>query len=147
MCYEIRGCYMKSFELNVDVKTDSLAIIDDAVENSMREAGASEASIISIDVAIDEIFSNVIFYSGLKEDDKALIRVTLEDDVEKKITLEFIDEGKPFNPLEMPEPDVTKPAEERDIGGLGIFMVKKSMDHVSYRNEEGKNILTITKKL
>ena len=47
MCYEIRGCYMKSFELNVDVKTDSLAIIDDAVENSMREAGASEASIIS----------------------------------------------------------------------------------------------------
>ena len=113
----------------------------------MREAGASEASIISIDVAIDEIFSNVIFYSGLKEDDKALIRVTLEDDDEKKITLEFIDEGKPFNPLEMPEPDVTKPAEERDIGGLGIFMVKKSMDHVSYRNEEGKNILTIMKKI
>ncbi|MCR5011816.1 MAG: ATP-binding protein [Lachnospiraceae bacterium] len=138
---------MKSFELNVDVKTDSLAIIDDAVENCMREAGASEASIISIDVAIDEIFSNVIFYSGLKEDDKALIRVTLEDDVEKKITLEFIDEGRPFNPLEMPEPDVTKPAEERDIGGLGIFMVKKSMDHVSYRNEDGKNILTIMKKI
>ena len=138
---------MKQFELNVDVKTDSLGIIDEAVEDCMREAGASEAKIISVDVAIDEIFSNIIFYSGLKEDEKALIRVTIEEDDEKKITLEFIDTGRPFNPLERPEPDVTKPAEEREIGGLGIFMVKKSMDHVSYRNEDGKNILTIMKKI
>ncbi len=138
---------MKQFELNVDVKTDSLGIIDEAVEDCMREAGASEAKIISVDVAIDEIFSNIIFYSGLKEDEKALIRVTVEDDNEKMITLEFVDTGRPFNPLERPEPDVTKPAEEREIGGLGIFMVKKSMDHVSYRNEDGKNILTIVKKI
>ena len=138
---------MKQFELNVDVKTDSLGIIDEAVEDCMREAGASEAKIISVDVAIDEIFSNIIFYSGLNEDEKALIRVTVEDDNEKMITLEFVDTGRPFNPLERPEPDVTKPAEEREIGGLGIFMVKKSMDHVSYRNEDGKNILTIMKKI
>ena len=138
---------MKQFELKVDVKTDSLEIINDAVENSMREAGASSASIISIDVAIDEIFSNIIFYSGLKEDEKALIRVTIDDGAERMITMEFIDTGRAFNPLELPEPDVTKPAEEREIGGLGIFMVKKSMDHVSYRNEDGKNILTIMKKI
>ena len=138
---------MKKFELKVDVKTDSLGIINDAVENSMREAGASSASIISIDVAIDEIFSNIIFYSGLKEDEKALIRVTIDDGDERMITMEFIDTGRAFNPLERPEPDVTKPAEEREIGGLGIFMVKKSMDHVSYRNEDGKNILTIMKKI
>ena len=138
---------MKQFELNVDVKTDSLGIIDEAVEDCMREAGASEAKIISVDVAIDEIFSNIIFYSGLNEDEKALIRVMVEDDNEKMITLEFVDTGRPFNPLERPEPDVTKPAEEREIGGLGIFMVKKSMDHVSYRNEDGKNILTIMKKI
>jgi anti-sigma regulatory factor (Ser/Thr protein kinase) len=138
---------MKKFELNVEVKTDSLETINEAVESSMRDAGASEAKIISVDVAIDEIFSNIIFYSGLKETDKAVIRVTIEEDDEKSITLEFIDTGRPFNPLEQPEPDVTKPAEEREIGGLGIFMVKKSMDHVSYRNEEGKNILTIRKKI
>lgn len=138
---------MKQFELNVEVKTDSLETINEAVESSMRDAGASEAKIISVDVAIDEIFSNIIFYSGLKETDKAVIRVTIEEDDEKSITLEFIDTGRPFNPLEQPEPDVTKPAEEREIGGLGIFMVKKSMDHVSYRNEEGKNILTIRKKI
>ena len=138
---------MKQFELNVEVKTDSLETINEAVESSMRDAGASESKIISVDVAIDEIFSNIIFYSGLKETDKAVIRVTIEEDDEKSITLEFIDTGRPFNPLELPEPDVTKPAEEREIGGLGIFMVKKSMDHVSYRNEEGKNILTIRKKI
>lgn len=138
---------MKKFELNVEVKTDSLETINEAVESSMRDAGASEAKIISVDVAIDEIFSNIIFYSGLKETDKAVIRVTIEEDDEKSITLEFIDTGRPFNPLEQPEPDVTKPAEEREIGGLGIFMVKKSMDHVSYRNEEGKNILTIRKNI
>ncbi|MBO6259664.1 MAG: ATP-binding protein [Lachnospiraceae bacterium] len=138
---------MKEFDINVDVKTESIGILNEAIENIMRDEGASEAKIISIDVAIDEIFSNIIFYSGLKEDDKALIRVTVEDDDEKKITLEFIDTGKPFNPLERPEPDVTKPAEEREIGGLGIFMVKKSMDHVSYRNEDGKNIFTIMKKI
>ncbi|MCR5597483.1 MAG: ATP-binding protein [Lachnospiraceae bacterium] len=138
---------MKKFELNVEVKTDSLETINEAVESSMRDAGASEAKIISVDVAIDEIFSNIIFYSGLKETDKAVIRVTIEEDDEKSITLEFIDTGRPFNPLEQPEPDVTKPVEERKIGGLGIFMVKKSMDHVSYRNEEGKNILTIRKKI
>ena len=138
---------MKEFDINVDVKTESIGILNEAIENIMRDEGASEAKIISIDVAIDEIFSNIIFYSGLKEDDKALIRVTVEDDAEKKITLEFIDTGKPFNPLERPEPDVTKPAEEREIGGLGIFMVKKSMDHVSYRNEDGKNIFTIMKKI
>lgn len=138
---------MKQFELNVEVKTDSLETINEAVESSMRDAGASEAKIISVDVAIDEIFSNIIFYSGLKEKDKAVIRVTIEEDDEKSITLEFIDTGRPFNPLELPEPDITKPAEEREIGGLGIFMVKKSMDHVSYRNEEGKNILTIRKNI
>ena len=138
---------MKQFELNVEVKTDSLETINEAVESSMRDAGASEAKIISVDVAIDEIFSNIIFYSGLKETDKAVIRVTIEEDDERSITLEFIDTGRPFNPLELPEPDITKPAEEREIGGLGIFMVKKSMDHVSYRNEEGKNILTIRKKI
>ncbi len=138
---------MKEFDINVDVKTESIGILNEAIENIMRDEGASEAKIISIDVAIDEIFSNIIFYSGLKEDDKALIRVTVEDDDEKKITLEFIDTGKPFNPLERPEPDVTKPAEEREIGGLGIFMVKKSMDHVSYRHEDGKNIFTIMKKI
>ena len=138
---------MKEFDINVDVKTESIGILNEAIENIMRDEGASEAKIISIDVAIDEIFSNIIFYSGLKEDDKALIRVTVEDDDEKKITLEFIDTGKPFNPLERPEPDVTKPAEEREIGGRGIVMVKKSMDHVSYRNEDGKNIFTIMKKI
>ena len=61
--------------------------------------------------------------------------------------LSFIDEGVPFNPLESDEPDVSLSAEERAIGGLGIFLVKKTMDSIKYRYENGQNILTIEKQI
>ena len=63
------------------------------------------------------------------------------------MTLEVSDEGTPFNPLERAEPDITLSAADRDIGGLGIFITKKTMDTVSYKYENGKNILTMTKKI
>lgn len=63
------------------------------------------------------------------------------------ISITFSDSGKPYNPLEKPDPDVTLSAEERSIGGLGIFMVKKSMDDMRYEYKDGQNILTITKRL
>ena len=63
------------------------------------------------------------------------------------MTIQFLDNGKPYNPLEKEDPDVTLSAEERSIGGLGIFMVKKSMDSLDYEYQDGKNILTIKKSL
>ena len=138
---------MEKFELTVKVKKENLNLVNEAVEKTMSEAGASEGAVISVDIAVDEIFSNIVYYSGLGEADDVKIVGTIEDEGEACIALEFVDRGKPFNPLEMPEPDVTKPAEERKIGGLGIYMVKKSMDRVSYRNEDGCNIFTIVKKI
>ena len=64
-----------------------------------------------------------------------------------QVTIQFVDWGKPFNPLEKQDADITLSAEERGIGGLGILMVKKSMDAVDYRYENGENILTLTKIL
>ena len=61
------------------------------------------------------------------------------------VVISFMDDGKPYDPTEQPEPDVTLSAAEREIGGLGIFMVKKSMDRVSYEHVGGRNILTIEK--
>ena len=63
------------------------------------------------------------------------------------VTLTFIDQGVPYDPLKRKEPDVTLPAEERDIGGLGIFLTKKTMDDVSYEYKDGQNILTLKKKI
>ena len=74
------------------------------------------------------------------------MRVEIQEDPLAAI-ITFIDSGMPYDPLARPDPDVTLPAEEREIGGLGIYMVKKSMDNISYEYKDGKNILTIKKYL
>lgn len=93
-------------------------------------------------IAYEEIVINVIHYAY--GEDKGLIRVLidfLEDP--KRLFIEVQDHGVPFNPLERADPDINAPAEERSIGGLGIFMTKKIMDTVTYRRKDGMNILTM----
>ena len=82
----------------------------------------------------------------MKEEGKVKIVSQLKDNPER-LCIEFSDQGVPFNPLEKPDPDITLSAEERNIGGLGIFLTKKFMDKVEYRFENGSNILYIEKKL
>ena len=92
-------------------------------------------------VAVDEIYSNIVRYSGASE---AQIRIMKETDT---LRLVFSDNGKPYNPLDAKEPDVTASAEDRAIGGLGIFMVRKMMDKVEYMYKDGQNVLTLTMKV
>ena len=92
-------------------------------------------------VAVDEIFSNIVRYSGAAE---ATIRLVKDVDT---VRLVFSDNGKPYNPLDAKEPDVAAPAEERAIGGLGIFMVRKMMDNMEYMYKDGRNVLTLTMKI
>ena len=92
-------------------------------------------------VAVDEIYSNIVRYSGASE---AHIRLMKEADT---LRLIFRDNGKPYNPLDAKEPDITASAEDRAIGGLGIFMVRKMMDNVEYMYKDGQNILTLTMKV
>jgi anti-sigma regulatory factor (Ser/Thr protein kinase) len=92
-------------------------------------------------VVIEEIVLNIVDYSNSDYLDVEIMR----DD--KSITLRFHDGGKPFNPLEKEEPDFTLPLEDREIGGLGIFMVIKYMDSVTYEYSGGENILTVVKKV
>ena len=65
----------------------------------------------------------------------------------REVTFRMADKGIPFDPLKKPDPDITLSAEEREIGGLGIFITKKTMDTVSYAYENGENVLTMTKKI
>lgn len=99
-----------------------------------------------IGLSVEEAVENVVRYAydggiGWLEAGTSLDHDTL------MLSIELRDAGTPFNPLEKPDPDITLPAEKRDIGGLGIFLCKKMMDSISYRYEDGNNVLTMTKKI
>ncbi len=108
-------------------------------EDILKREGISRRNIIKIQLAMDEILSNICYYSGAKT-------LTVGCAAESgRIRLFFEDDGVPFNPLERPAPDVTLPIEDRTKGGLGIYLVKQQMDEVTYEYVDGKNRLTITK--
>ena len=101
---------------------------------------------MQIDVAVEEIFVNIARYAYTSGEGMARIRLDTDSEPGQML-ITFIDSGIPFNPLEVREPDVTLAAHERQIGGLGIFMVRKSMDDVKYKYADNKNILTLKKKI
>lgn len=109
------------------------------VEDTLRAAGADGKTVVKMNIAVDEIFSNIARYSGA---DMARLECAVTP---ARVTVRFVDNGKPYDPTQQAEPDVTLSAEERGIGGLGILMVKKSMDGVEYTYENGQNILTLWK--
>ena len=103
-------------------------------------------SSMGICVAVEEIFVNIASYAYPDGDGNASLSFGFDEN-ERLMTLIIKDNGVPFNPLEKAEPDITLSADEREIGGLGIFITKKTMDTVSYAYENGENILTMTKKI
>jgi anti-sigma regulatory factor (Ser/Thr protein kinase) len=101
---------------------------------------------MQIELAVEEIFVNIAKYAYSPEVGRAKVRVELEQDP-LKVIITFIDQGMPYDPLAKDDPDTTLSAEERQIGGLGVYMVKKTMDDITYEYKNGQNILTIKKKL
>jgi anti-sigma regulatory factor (Ser/Thr protein kinase) len=100
----------------------------------------------AICVAIEEVFVNVARYAYGDEEGDMTLGIGFDSE-SREITFQLTDKGTPFDPLKKPDPDITLSAEERDIGGLGIFITKKTMDSVEYVYENGKNILTMIKKI
>ena len=101
---------------------------------------------IQIDIAVEEMFVNVASYAYRPGTGTATLRVHADAST-RAAGITILDSGVPYDPLAKPDPDVTLSAEERRIGGLGIFMTKKAMDEVAYRFEDGKNIFTMKKIL
>ena len=99
---------------------------------------------MQIDVAIEEIFVNIAHYAYPSGDGEAVIQIE-SDETNKTVSITFIDQGTPYDPLKNADPDITLAAEDRPIGGLGVFMVKKSMDDVSYEYKDNSNRLTLKK--
>ena len=95
-----------------------------------------------LEVAVDEIMSNIVHYAYGKGKGRATLRIDCDD---AGILLTVTDRGIPYNPLQKEDPDITLTAEERGIGGYGIFIVKKVMDELAYEYVDGKNILKMRK--
>ncbi|SDH79461.1 Anti-sigma regulatory factor (Ser/Thr protein kinase) [Pseudobutyrivibrio sp. 49] len=143
----------RTFECEATI--ENLEKVMGFVEGELEALECDMARIMQISLAVEEVYVNIAHYaySKLDEEGKTIpdtgtgpMELDLEAD-EGQVFLTFKDEGLPYNPLEREDPDTTLSVEDREIGGLGIFMVKKSMDEVSYRHKEGKNILTLMKRI
>ena len=132
--------------ITIEAKTDKLDNVLEFVGTILEEAECCMKAKLQIDVAVEEIFVNIAHYAYIDSEGTAQVTVDIEGDP-KAAVIEFRDSGMPFDPLAKPDPDTTLTAAQRQIGGLGIFMVKKSMDDVSYRYEDGQNIFTMRKKI
>jgi anti-sigma regulatory factor (Ser/Thr protein kinase) len=130
-------------EITVDSKLENIDTLTEFVEQALEPYNPSPKVVMQICVAIDELFSNVVRYSGSS---KMKLILDVNGDV-LTATLTFIDEGVEYDPLAKKDPNVKLPAEDREIGGLGIFLVKKTMDGVEYKRDGQQNILKIVKKL
>jgi anti-sigma regulatory factor (Ser/Thr protein kinase) len=100
--------------------------------------------LFAINLALEEIITNVISY-GYRDDDEHDITIRINFN-QGHLNIEVEDDGLPFNPLEAPEPDLKKPLEEREVGGLGIHLVRNLMEGLEYKRLEGKNLLIMKKK-
>lgn len=133
-------------ELTVPATLESLEQVQAFIEAELEANGCPMKTILQISIAVEEIYVNIAHYAYHPDTGEATIRCQVGGDP-LQVDIQFLDSGKPFDPLKKPDADTTLSAEERDIGGLGILMVKKSMDGVDYAYRDGKNILTIRKNL
>lgn len=131
-------------ELTIAATVENIEAVTDFVNQQLEELSCPMKAQMQINIAIDELFSNIAHYSYNPEIGQATVRVeVMENPLAVSIT--FIDNGVPFDPLSKEDPDLTLSAEERQIGGLGIYMVKESMDEITYEYKDGQNILSIKK--
>lgn len=130
--------------LIVEAKNENLSQVNDFVDGFLEAHACPMKTQMQIDLCVEEIFVNIANYAYGTDSGTAELRLSEENRV---VTLTFIDAGVPYDPLAKEDPDITLSAEERQIGGLGIFLVKKHMDKVSYRYEDGKNTLILEKKI
>lgn len=129
-------------KIKIRAVAENMSVVTDYLTECLEKKGIPEKHIYALNIAADEIFSNIAKYGFPHEAGDVDILV---DVGEEGVRMTFSDTGIPFDPLEIPDPDTTLSAAERDPGGLGIFMVKKLMDKTEYRYENGRNVMSVFK--
>ena len=132
----------KSFPARVEALSDVLGFVDETLERCKCPVKIQTA----LCVAIEEVFVNVARYAYQGREGNVTLGIGFDTET-RELTFQMADGGTPFDPLQRPDPDITLSAEEREIGGLGIFITKKTMDSVTYAYENGENVLTMIKKI
>ena len=133
-------------ELSVEARVENLDEVLQFVNAEVERFDCSPRAQMQLEIAVEELFVNIANYAYDTETGVATVRVETQAEP-PAVLVTFIDNGVPYDPLAKEDPDVTKSAEDRQIGGLGIYMVKKSMDDIAYSYKGGQNILTIKKNL
>ena len=133
-------------EIVVNATVENISVITDFIDEQLAVLNCSVKSQMQINVAIDEIFSNIAHYAYPDGAGQATVQFRFEPET-KSVTLCFRDHGIPYNSLNKDDPDVTLPVVDRAIGGLGIFLVKKLMEGITYEYRDGMNVLCISKKI
>ena len=133
-------------EITLAATVENIEVVTDFVNEQLEAMECPMKAQMLIGIAIDELFGNIAHYAYAPDVGEATVRVEVSENP-LSVVITFIDGGVPYDPLATEDPDTTLSAEERDIGGLGIFMVKKSMDEITYRYEGGKNVLSIRKRI
>ena len=129
-----------------DEGTENIPSVTAFIDGQLEALDCSMKAQMQIDVAIDELFSNIARYAYPDGPGKATVGIEFDEE-NRMCSVVFSDEGIPFDPLAQQAPDTSLPLMDRPVGGLGIFLVKKTMDAVEYRHENGRNILTIRKRI
>ncbi|MBO5077526.1 MAG: anti-sigma factor antagonist [Clostridia bacterium] len=142
------GCSAPA-ELTLPATVDNLPRVMDFIGDRIAAAGLSPKFITQLELAAEEIFVNIANYAYTPYTGNATVRLILsgEPGSIRTVELTFIDSGKPYDPLKKADPDVSLSAEERRIGGLGIFMAKKVTDDIKYEYSNGQNVLTLIKQV
>lgn len=133
-------------ELNISATVENIPVVTAFVDEQLEALNCPLKAQMQIDIAIDELFGNIAQYAYNPDIGSATVRVEVSEDP-LVVIITFIDGGIPYDPLKADDPDITLSAEDRPLGGLGIYMVKKSMDAIIYEHRDGKNILSIKKTL
>ena len=133
-------------EINLPAKIENITAAQDFLHEHIDKFGCPFGLVMQLEIAIEEIFTNISSYAYGDDTGMAIVGIETTDDP-PSVSITFTDSGTPYDPLKKEDPDITLGIEDRPIGGLGIFMVKETMDDMSYEYKDGKNILTIKKLL
>jgi len=131
-------------ELRLEAKAEKLSEVLAFVDERLEAADCPLKAQMQIDVAVEELFVNVAYYAYPGGAGDVVIAMEIRDGT---AVIRLMDSGLPFNPLDRPDPDVKATADKRKIGGLGIYMAKKSMDSMDYQHTGGMNVLTMSKRI
>ena len=135
----------KNKTLNIDNQISNLEQVAAFLEELGEEWELSVSQVLSLNLVLEEALSNIILY-GFEDNNQHSIEINFKMEGDQ-LTVSLIDDGQPYDPTLKDDPDTTLSAEERPVGGLGIFLIKKIMDNVEYERKSNKNFLVLTKNM